>query len=85
MSEQRVDDRLRAELLRRRWPRARRGFAYWGGGDLLLLHGRFYPGRRLPAQYEQHRGPAGVCFRNAALAALADDSLSCAEGSAHGR
>lgn len=56
------------------------GYRYLGSADLLLKHGRFFPGRELPDQYEHLRGPMSLCFMNALLAAEAESSLTYHEG-----
>jgi hypothetical protein len=56
------------------------GYVYRGGADLALRHGKFYPGRLLPAQYMPHQGDLGHCFANAQNAANADPSLTYCEG-----
>lgn len=53
---------------------------YQSGGDLLLKHGRFWSGRKLPEQYATLRGPEGRCFENTMDACLADPTLRYVEG-----
>jgi hypothetical protein len=53
---------------------------YYGGGDLLLQHGRFYPGRTLPEQYAHLKGAEQRCFENALAAAQENSELSYCEG-----
>lgn len=72
--------RRELELRRTRKPRSGWGKVYLNGADLLLKHGRFYPGRPLPEQYEHLRGEFGRCYWNAAEAAEADPSLRYCEG-----
>lgn len=56
------------------------GYHYRGSADMLLRHGRFYPGRRLPDQYEHLTGPPSWCFPNAFQAAIAEPTLRYCEG-----
>jgi hypothetical protein len=76
MSARELERVLRAR--RREW--SHDGFLYRGGGDLLLRHGRYYRGRRLPAGYRPLLGAPHTCFRNSAEAALADPELGYCEG-----
>ena len=55
-------------------------FAYRGGADLLLRHGRFFQGRPTPSKYRGHVGEPLCCFRNAAHVALAESGLRYCEG-----
>lgn len=68
------------ELRRNHKPHSGWGKVYQTGADLLLKHGRFYPGRPLPEQYEYLRGEFGRCYWNAAEAATANPSLRYCEG-----
>jgi hypothetical protein len=66
------------EARRERWNRP--GYHYRGGGDFLLQHGQFYPGRVIPDQYADLQGEPTYCFGNAAQAALARPDLQFCEG-----
>ncbi len=81
---ERIEAFMRRDLEERvkRWvpPEGSTGYLYRGSADLLLRHGRFYPGRTPPAQYEHLRGEQGQCFFGAMEAALADPTLRYVEG-----
>lgn len=68
------------ELRRTREPRSGWGKVYRTGADLLLQHGRFWPGRKQPEQYRHLAGPMGECYWNALKACEADRSLRYVEG-----
>lgn len=72
---------LERELERRvaEWG-AKPGYAYRGGGDFLLRHGRHYPGRELPERYEELIGEPTQCFPNALSAVQRDPALRYCEG-----
>lgn len=76
---ERLEPLLRKELERRRgvWPN---DTLYKGGGDLLLRHGRFYPGRRLPEAFHHLIGAPQQCFVNAIAVAEAEPDLFYCEG-----
>lgn len=66
------------------------GYAYRGSADLLLQHGRFQPGRRLPERWQHHFGQPSQCYINALLAAEDNPELTYCEGvywtgQSHGR
>jgi hypothetical protein len=66
------------ELRRERW--AHLDYHYRGGADLVLRHGKFYTGRKLPDQYEWAVGAESECFANALRATMTDPSLTYCEG-----
>lgn len=66
------------ELRRSQW--SHDGYLYQGAADLLLRHGKFYSGRRLPDQYVPLLGAESACFQNAMEACEADSSLRYVEG-----
>lgn len=63
---------------RDRWDRP--GYHYRGLGDLLLQHGQFFKGRKLPEEYEQWQGAQSTCFESASYAASQDSRLLYMEG-----
>ena len=69
------------ELQRSRWqPLDDDPFVYRGGFDLVLKHGEFYMGRKLPDQYAHLFGVESACFFNALEAVQADPTLKYCEG-----
>jgi hypothetical protein len=83
-----ASDRVKASLiadleLRRKDARLAerfRAYHYKGSVDLLLQHGRFYPGRALPEEFARYRGRPNGCYGNALEAAKADPRLRYCEG-----
>lgn len=77
---------LRRDLEQRAANWTRPGYQYAGGGDFLLKHGTFYPGRQLPDQYAHLFGAPNACFANALLVAKENPDLRYCEGvyAAHG-
>lgn len=61
--------------LRRRvatWPFGDAGFVYKGGADVVLRHGTYYQGGRLPPEYAHLAGPPSRCFLNSIEAVQAN-------------
>lgn len=71
---------LTRELETRRTRTDRPGRIYPNGAELLLMHGSFAPGRRIPDHYLPLLGEMSACFWNALAAAKADPSLRYCEG-----
>lgn len=54
--------------------------AYRGPADFILQHGRYFPGRETPPQYEHLRGPLQHCFINTLQACQQTPELTYTEG-----